>query len=417
VASATLERELEELEHAVRRVQRTVREADPRSVSGDQAAAFVDLFGEAERAAASGIALFSPVVVETGAFAKQGHGNAADWLGEVSGTSAGVAKGRLIAAERAAGDPSLTAALHEGELSAAQLKLISDTAATAPDSVDHLLGLAGEGASHRQLDDAASRHRAAARSKETERARRERVHAHRHFRWHQSPDGGIRGEFSCDEVDWARIAPGLEAQARERWKAAGNGESLDAHRLDAFVGIMAGAGSSARPHTLVIIDAEALRRGTAQGDETCEIDGIGPVSVAAATELIGEGGMQLLVKDGVDIRTVTSTRRDLPQRVEAALSVRDRTCAVKNCGKRHALQADHCWVDYSDDGPTCLDNLALLCPEHHDLKTHGGWRLVGGPGHWDWIAPAHPRSAQFIARSRKVAAAKAKAKRNLPRQT
>jgi hypothetical protein len=396
-----------------------VREAEPGSASGDQALEVVDLLAEAERAASSGIALFSPVVVETGAFAKQGHGNAAEWLGGVSGTSAGVAKGRLVAAERAAGDPSLTAALHEGELSTAQLELISATAAAAPGSAEDLLVLTGEGASHRQLNDAASRLRAAARSKEDERVRRERVHQQRHFRWHQSPEGGIRGEFSCDEVDWARIAPRLEAAARERWKAAGKGESLDAHRLDAFLGIMAGtgAGSTARPHTLVIIDAEALRRGTAQGDETCEIDGIGPVSVAAGTELIGEGGMQLLVKDGVDIRTVTSTRRDLPQRVEAALIVRDRTCVVRNCGKRHALQADHCWVDYGDDGPTCLDNLALLCPEHHDLKTHGGWRLVGGPGHWDWIAPARPKSAQYIARARKVTAAKAKAQRNLPRQT
>jgi len=398
-------------------------------MSGDQARAWVGLFADAERAAASGVALLTPVVVETGSYAKEGHGSAADWLGTVSRTSAGVAKGRLVAAERASGDAALTEALHQGELSTAQLKLISETGAAAPGSVDDLLGLAGEGASHQQLNDAASRHRAAARSKETERVRRARVHARRHFRWHQSPEGGIHGEFSCDEIAWARVAPRLEADAKERWRRAGQGESLEAHRVDALIDILGGESSAgeagvsgraaARPHTLVIIDAAALRRGTAQGDELCEIEGVGPVSVDAVVELVGEGGMQLLVKDGVDIRTVTGTRRDLPQRVEAALIVRDRTCVAKNCGKRHGLQGDHCWVDYSDDGPTCLDNLARLCPEHHDLKTHGGWRLVGGPGHWDWIPPAHPKSANYIARARKMAAAKAKAqaKRNLPRQT
>jgi hypothetical protein len=79
--------------------------------------------------------------------------------------------------------------------------------------------------------------------------------------------------------------------------------------------------------------------------------------------------MQLLVKDGVDIRTVTGTRRDLPQRVEAALVVRDRTCVITGCGKRHGLEGDHCREDYRDEGPTSMENLARLCPEHHALKT------------------------------------------------
>jgi hypothetical protein len=418
---------LAELRSAVDTVQRIVRQAQPANVSGDTAMSMVDLFGELERAAASGIALYSPIVMRNGSYAKAGHASAPDWLGAVSGSSAGVAKGRLAAAERAAANPALTEALHGGDLSAPQLKLMSETVAVAPDAVETLLDLAGNGASHQELNDTASRAKAAARNLESERARRERVHQGRHFRWRQCPEGGIRGEFFCDEIVWAQVQPQLEAEAKERWKAAGKGEPLEAHRLDAFISIMGGSdgggrgggddNGGARPHTLVIVDAEALRRGTTQGDELCEIEGIGPVSVDAVVELVGEGGMQLLVKDGVDIRTVTSTRRDLPQRVEAALTVRDRTCVVQGCGKRHGLEADHCWVDYGDDGPTCLDNLARLCPEHHDLKTFGGFRLEGGPGKWKWIAPAHPKSAQYIARARQLAAAKAKAKRNNPRLT
>jgi hypothetical protein len=242
------------------------------------------------------------------------------------------------------------------------------------------------------------------------------------LRWHQSPEGGIRGEFSCDEVAWAKVAPGLEADTKARWKAAGKGEPLDAHRVDAFLALLGGSGSgeggerTARPHTLVIVDAGALRRGSTQGDELCEIEGIGPVSVDAASELLGEGGLQFVIKDGADIRTVTSTRRALPQRVEAALTVRDRSCAA-GCGKRHGLEADHCSVDYQDEGPTELDNLARLCPECHDLKTYGGWRLEGAPGRWKWVAPKHPKSAHYIAKARQLAAAKANAKRNHPRLT
>ncbi|MGA2303284.1 MAG: HNH endonuclease signature motif containing protein [Acidimicrobiales bacterium] len=420
MVATTLHSELvSELREVVGRIQQLVRAASPESVSGDEALTVTGLFGDAERAAASGIALFSPVVARTGSFAKVGHGSAADWLGTVSGTSAGTAKGRLTAAKRAASNPRLTEALHDAKLSTSQLKVLSDTAAAAPESTDTLLGLTEQGASHQELSDAAARIHASVRSRETERARRARVHELRHFRWRQSPDGGIRGEFLCDEVAWARVSAGLEADAKERWKAAGKGEPLDAHRLDAFLAALGGAGGAggaggvgggtARPHTLVIVDAEALRRGTTAGDELCEIEGIGPVSVQAANELIGEGGLQFLVKEGVDIRTVTSTRRAIPQRVAAALIVRDRSCAA-GCGKRLGLEGDHRLVDFGDDGPTELANLARLCPECHDLKTYGGWRLEGAPGRWKWVAPAHPKSAFYIARARQLAAAKAKAR-------
>jgi hypothetical protein len=173
----------------------------------------------------------------------------------------------------------------------------------------------------------------------------------------------------------------------------------------------------------VIIEAEALRRGTTHTGEICEIDGIGPVSVEAATELIGESALHYVIREGFDIKTVTKSTRDAGIALEVALLVRDRTCGVPHCAKHLGLETDHREVDFEDDGPTALDNLVRLCPEHHALKTYGGWRLEGSPGHWKWIAPAHPKSATYIARARKLAAAKAearraaaKAKRNGPRK-
>lgn len=423
-ARAQAQAQADELKHAVRSLKALVSAAQPRTLSGDEARVFADLFAEAGRAAAAGLALFAPVVDDSGSYAKVGHGTAVDWLAAISGSSPGTARGQLTAAQRASANEGLTEALHSAQLLSAQLKLISDTEATAPGSAATLLEMADRGLSLQEMSDNASRLRAAARSKESERARRDRVSKWRHCRWRQNPGGGVRGEFLCDEIEWARVAPGLEAAAKERWKASHSGESLEAHRMDVLLSLLAGGstmptgtGSGSRPHTIVIVDAEALRRGTAVGAELCEIEGIGPVSVDAVVELVGQGGMQLLVKDGVDVRTVTSTRRDLPQRVEAALLVRDRTCVVPQCGKRHGLEADHCHTDFGDDGPTEMANLVRLCPEHHDLKTYGGFRIEGGPGDWQWIAPEHPRSARYIALARRLAAAKGKAKRNDPRQT
>ena len=401
-------------------LQKLVREAEPQSVSGNQARSIVASFAEIERAAASGVALFTPRVVQTGSFAKGGHGSAQEWLGSLSGTSAAKAKERLAAAERAAVDPRLTEALHESELSPDQLGVVVKTATEVPEATESLLDLIGQGASQQEVSDTAARLRAAKRSRETERVRRARVHSQRYFRWHQDENGGIRGEFFADEIAWARVAPGLEAEAKARWKAAGAaaGDSLEAHRVDALIDILSGtAGTSedgggagrgaagrgrARVETLVIIDAEALRRGTTEGDELCEVEGIGPVSVLAATELLTEGGLRYLVKEGFDIKTVTKATRDIARSIDMALVVRDRTCARPGCGKRLGLEIDHRKVDYRADGPTELDNLVRLCPDCHALKTFGGWRLEGQPGRWKWIAPARPKSAQYIARARKL---------------
>jgi hypothetical protein len=58
---------------------------------------------------------------------------------------------------------------------------------------------------------------------------------------------------------------------------------------------------------------------------------------------------------------------------------------------------------------------AKTCPAHHGMKTNGGWRIVGGPARWRWLPPENPPTAGRIARTRKVAVARAKAYR--PRRT
>jgi hypothetical protein len=413
VAGASVAAAVETLESALCQMQSVLRATSPSALSGDEALVLVDLFARAERTAASGIALFSPRVLHTGAHAKVGHGVAADWLGAICGSSASVAKDRLAAATTASVDAALSEALQGGALSCAQLAVLGHTEAAAPGSAKTLLELTGAGASHHELATTATALIAAARSAEDEATRRARVHQHRHLRLHQCPSGGVRGAFFCDEVQWARVAPLIEARAKGRFKAAGSkgGASLEAHRLDAFIDLLAGAGrgGGCSVETLVIVDAAALRRGTTQEDETCEIEGIGAVSVGAATELLGESALRYVIKEGFDIKTVTRSSRTIAKALEAALLVRDRTCVVPGCGKRLGLERDHVVLDYHKGGPTELDNLVRMCPGCHALKTFGGWRLSGGPGNFTWVPPAHPKSAGAISRARKVAAAKGRA--------
>jgi hypothetical protein len=389
------------------------------SYRGNRAPALVSLLAEIEKAAASGSALLTPAVIRDGSYAKEGFASAPDWLGSLCGSSRGVAKGRLAAAECAARSPELSQALGDAKLSAAQLKTISDAAALVPEAPGALLPLIAGGASHQELTAAATRLEAASRSARCERERRGRVHARRHLGWRLDHDGAIRGEFSCDPVRWAPLAAQIDAEAKARWKAAGAGasDSFEAHRLDVFLEHLAGSGSGSgsgvtqRARAVVLVNAESLRRGSTKEGETCEIDGIGPVSVEAATELLGEAALEFVIKDGLDIATVTGTSRAIKKRITVALLVRDRRCVVPSCGKEYNLEHDHSKVDYGADGPSELANLARLCAACHDLKTNGGWKLGGGPGHWSWDPPPDPPSAGAIKRRRKVATARAKGRR------
>ena len=350
---------------------------------------------------------------ETGAHAKDGHGSAAEWLATAAGSSSGVAKSRLVAATRATGDQALTEALHGGDLSSSQLEIDGRDRSGGTGGAKTLLELAETGASHKSwampplgcpLPLGARRPNAPGGPVSMSGVTSVGTSA---------PRAGSGARSPATRCSGPRWHPGSKHEPEERWKTAGSTDptTLEAYRLDVFIDVMAGGGfggrkdgatvsdpdpdpggrsgsnSGPRVETLVLIDAAALRRGTTQGAEICEIEGIGPVSVAAATGLLGEGGLRSLIKEGFDIKTVTEGPRVVTQCIDMALLVRDRTCVVPGCGRRLGLEHDHVFVDYAKFGPTELKNLVRLCVLHHDLKTHGGWRLTGGPGHWDWIAP------------------------------
>jgi hypothetical protein len=151
---------------------------------------------------------------------------------------------------------------------------------------------------------------------------------------------------------------------------------------------------SGPPRATVIcrVDLQALRRGTLEPGESCEIPGVGPVPLAVARELFGDCFLKFVISDGVDIRTVVHYGRVIPAHLKTALQFRDRCCVVPGCGRTFGLEYDHL-VEFAKGGPTSLDNLARLCGPHHAMKTHKGYRLSGGPGHWVWQAPGAPAAA------------------------
>jgi hypothetical protein len=136
----------------------------------------------------------------------------------------------------------------------------------------------------------------------------------------------------------------------------------------------------------VRVDHAALLRGHRNGEETCEIPGIGPIPVATARALSSDAILAAVLTEGADVKAVAHLGRTIPARLRTALVARDTECAVPGCHNRYRLEIDHI-KPVAEFGPTSLDNLVRLCRPHHHMKTHLGFGLKGRPGRWKWVGP------------------------------
>ena len=82
---------------------------------------------------------------------------------------------------------------------------------------------------------------------------------------------------------------------------------------------------------LVRIDHAALRRGTVEGDEICEIAGLGPIPVSVARDLLGDAVLKLVITKGVDVANVTHLGRSPTVAQQVALWWQSPMCAREDC--------------------------------------------------------------------------------------
>jgi hypothetical protein len=150
--------------------------------------------------------------------------------------------------------------------------------------------------------------------------------------------------------------------------------------------------SSPNPSFLALlrIDVEALVRGRVQGDELCEITGVGAASVQRARELLSESILKIVITRGVDVVHVTHLGRGPTVAQRIALLWTSPWCTNARCVHTLALQHDH-RTPWTEVHETKLDNLDRLCPPCHRRKTHDGWMLVDGKGRRPLVPPDDPR--------------------------
>jgi len=360
---------------------------EPETVSGPDAAAVVERAVRIERLGASARTRFARRVTQTGAYEQRGHKHAAGWLAEQSGESVGQALGVLKTAAQLSEAPVVDDAFKDGRLSLSQAKVAADAGALDPSSQQHLVGVAVTG-SLKDLKAEASRIKRKRFGENWVRQREASVYRRRYCRIWSGTEGGVRLDAWLPTVEGARVKAALELAADKVFdeaRGAGLRDRPDAYLADALVRVVTGE-APAPAQVAVRVDAGALRRGHIDGDEVCEIPGVGPIPVAVAKDLLGDSVFHAVITDGVDVKAVTSAKRTIPTALRRALSERDGTCAVPGCNATLRLQIDHCW-DFAKDGPTKLANLQRLCPPHHAMKTRRGFRLVGPPNARRWVGP------------------------------
>jgi hypothetical protein len=286
-------------------------------------------------------------------------------------------------------------------LSTRQVDVIADAATADPRSEEDLIEAAG------YLSLKGLQHRAALVKAATddEVQRIANIRKSRFLRHWLDPEGAFHLHAKLTPDAGADVMALVKGRAmfvaEEAIKAKASEEPQAAYEADALVALVTGdfrqdtfqgltGGRRRNPGVVYHVNIESIRRGRLEPGEVCEVPGVGVVPLAVLEDVVGDATAKLVIKDGVDVRTVCNIGRTVPAAVETALEARDPVCVVPGCDVALSLEIDHWKIPFAKGGPTVLWNLARVCRFHHQMKTYEGYELRGGPGRWEWVAPAAP---------------------------
>jgi hypothetical protein len=384
---------LADVYESMRRQREFLARLDPDTLTGQDASNLLEFFSKLERLGTAGSMVVAPVVADRMVWRQEGHKSAASYLAEKTGSTEGQAIGVLETAKQLGELPETAVCLRRGDFSAAQVKEVAAAATVHPGAEAELLEVAAR-TGLKGLRTQCQKVKALASWETSEVARYNAIRTSRFFRHWIEADGAVRVEARLTPGDGARLLEAVKAKAAvffEEGRRAGLYESMGAYAADGLVSLaddaVVGTGTGVgRPTVIVRVDLAALKRGETEGQEVCQIAGVGPVPLATANRVLGDALVKLVIADGCDVANVCHLGRSVPAHLMTALEERDPTCAVPRCEATTRLEVHH-RVPFSEGGPTQLSNLVRICTWHHDLLTYEGWTLVGKPGGWSWHPP------------------------------
>jgi hypothetical protein len=367
-------------------VEKTAAEFEPALLSGATATQAVDEWARIERVACAAKLRAAARAEETGI---DSEGIVAD----SSGIPTHAARRQTRAARKAKG--KTRERFNNGSLSVTQAEAIADAVDANPAAEESLLDLAANGSTTDLL-------------KECERVRLDalnadgslaaRQHQARYLRSWRDSLGMTRISGAFEPLVGSKIIAELERRAdrmfRAQSKAKGALDTAEQRMADALADVIDNGsavahGTKRGPRTVVrlIVTKDAAERGYTEPGEKCETAEGTLIPMAAVDDALQnpDTKVQEVVVDGVDVQTIRTMGKYIPQRIRDALEAVGVCCSVPGCGRTKNLQIDHN-QERRDGGPTTLANLGWLCPGHHRLKTrrlYDLWRDEHGNWHWE----------------------------------
>ncbi len=375
----------EVLAESIESLRKLLATFDPLVLEGADAMRLVEESAELERLAGAVRTLAVSRVAETNAWQADGaFRDVSSWLASKTHSTVGRAKATVETATRLGELPETSAALRAGALSEVQAEVIAAAATADPVAESGLLECAARNGV-KGLKDECARVEAAASTDQAERYARVRAKRYLRHRRISDVEGLIEMRGPIDAT--AAVMAALEPRERDLFRqarASGRREEPEALAFDAAVELAddSAAGRlverpSRAPATVVFrVDHSAFVRGHTVPGETCEIAGVGPVPVFVAQKLSGDAIFKALIHDGTDVLAVSHLGRTIPARLRTAVRELFSECAIEGCHVNRHLEIDHN-TPVSEQGPTALWNLSLLCPFHHDQKHRYNQRVVG----------------------------------------
>jgi hypothetical protein len=208
-------------------------------------------------------------------------------------------------------------------------------------------------------------------------------------------DGSRTGRFDLDPVGGEKVEAVLESLLQAN-RPTGDTRTRSQQLADAFVqwaDNTLAAGDlpilrTVKPHVVATINLDDFAD-PATGPGAARTGFGARISAARARWLACDGNITRIVigPEGQPLN-LGRTKRVFPPHIRTALDVRDEGCVFTGCfAPTHWCDAHHVLEWVLHDGPTSVDNGALLCERHH-TKVHHGFRIERQPdGRWHTFRP------------------------------
>lgn len=393
--AAELHRVIDELAEA----SVVCEDASAREVAalGEEIVALQRAVTRAEREIARRLAAFEG----SGGHAAHGYRSAATWFAERTGVSRRDAARRVTTAKRLGRCRLVDRAWSEARLSSRAVdelcRVSEDFPAQFADQEAHMVAFAED----HSIDEVVRRCRHLRTSLDPDASEEEANtrHHERRCRAAVSPDGALLGDFTLFGDQAAIVAAALDAglQLERDHDLALHPDDPTQHRTvaqrraDVMVDMarfyverlrdVDGASSAVRvrPNVTVVVDLASLA-GSPEDGGVCAADRIGSISPETARRMACDAQVSRVIT-GPDSRPldVGRSKRTATAAQRRAIEVRDGGCAIAGCDRPPWWCDVHHIQHWESGGSTDLDNLLMLCNEHHHQVHEGGRVLVRGP--------------------------------------